>query len=816
MSRRSRLIPMAYRFPILGGQRGSISAGTATEGGPPGTRAHDTLVLGGQWDPLLTSTPRLRPVFPGAVAFIADPGQRIPAASDLEVVDGHVLPRSIADYAGIRGTLRVRVRDEQSLDRIQEDARIAAIGVAPTIAFYGPVTLGQDFLADTLLDHANGLGAGAFYSGPRLVRPGDPDWEAAALSEFLAGRYEPDLRTRAERREDDAEFLPMPEIVRMAGNFSLAVTMGWLPDPAAIPTSAVSPQFETVPARIILRHLARKLAEPVLASAGADAMIQAVFEEEVDAGPWTARLAQSLGDLGFGSLIRTTPLATRLRAFQIAAGETHVAEVSLPEDESGAGRSPRDFRNLRRCPNPDLYAGVASGRANQRTRSLIHEWTQRQLRCPLVIPAFADANIASDIPFGDPIAGYEDLWEKSDLTTADARVFAANFARADLAGARIRYTDLETLGYYEVKAPGGPSTLKPSATLRWDDAEVRPERLTGTPDADLVAVASGATRSEALKALLSTFRVVRAVSEQEAYGYLDGVNGWDIASLSFGPCHWSMSGSYAKPKEAHELGGLAAYMQHLDTSGRLPGADLFRPMGLGPVVDIVKQGGQAARLRTPSEMAANRTGTRTCIWKLGFFDDIGGSIAMDADGPREMSSWRSVYRWVRIGRTSPVFGPAVWNMTLRRIADIRRTPIIMSPMPTDPRHAARAERTIGSVFTSEIVMALLLRWHVKAPDAVVEAGIASSWIQTVYSTAASTRPGSDPARWSDALVDALTTAISDFARAHPEHDDLEGQFGRIIDPPWVGGANPYGYALDPVLRTLSGDFIAVSPVEDPR
>ena len=90
-----------------------------------------------------------------------------------------------------------------------------------------------------------------------------------------------------------------------------------------------------------------------------------------------------------------------------------------------------------------------------------------------------------------------------------------------------------------------------TAASMWPRMEMKPETmLTGNPtvatlvsDIATPAGADAAARDTARLAArkrLSTYKVVRAVAEVEAIGFFDGINGYDNAFLSMGPCHWTM------------------------------------------------------------------------------------------------------------------------------------------------------------------------------------------------------------------------------------------------------------------------------------
>ena len=151
--------------------------------------------------------PQVRPLFPGAMTFLADadaPG-KFPAPSDV----------AEANYANwnTHGTLMVAIRKPSDLAAFRN--QFGSVEVVPTIVWYSGIVLTREFLFDTLPIH---LDRDHIYVGSNggAMPPENEDWKKHAISGFLKGKYRPNLSLRATAEEDDVT-KPMP-IVADTGN----------------------------------------------------------------------------------------------------------------------------------------------------------------------------------------------------------------------------------------------------------------------------------------------------------------------------------------------------------------------------------------------------------------------------------------------------------------------------------------------------------------------------------------------------------------------------------------------------------------------
>lgn len=208
--------------------------------------------------------PRLQPLFPGALRFIADPSApgSLPSPLETDVDDA-------AAYAtwNTLGTLMVALSDRDVTWALEELA--SGLGVSPNVAWYAPVRIPREFLATALskLGSEDGIGASP------VVWPDWPDWRSYAASGFLAGTYQPELRLGEDEASDDVAQQPMP-VVEMAedGAVELWVHLARATDPQDAPGAAfdelaagtepfdpVHPRNGAVPARHVYRSLRDQL-----------------------------------------------------------------------------------------------------------------------------------------------------------------------------------------------------------------------------------------------------------------------------------------------------------------------------------------------------------------------------------------------------------------------------------------------------------------------------------------------------------------------------------------------------------------------------
>lgn len=358
-----------------------------------------------------------------------------------------------------------------------------------------------------------------------------------------------------------------------------------------------------------------------------------------------------------------------VREFQIYSGMNNIAQLN-PAALS-ATPPPRYRDRLDPIANPEIYTGDITGVVNDETRLLLQLWLAFSFRIPVVIEAW---NIHNGNPTGaTPVAG--NLWTHNAHANTAPRMFVTDFTQYY----ETRVIDREVLGTYAGGANGGPNAKPPGHTR----SEVLPLPLVGT---DLAAL----TPTQ-----LSTFKVLRAVSEVECYGFFDGVNCWDDQTVSL-PLH---HGTLSTPGDRGEA---PAYLHFFAATNPTGYETTFGRFGLGTANDVLGPGS-----RRHVAMAT--------------LDGIAGPELVDTRPEfNYLKTWHWFYRWVMAGRSVPAHQRALYAFAARRLRLLLETEWTAALHFDDGSGQRRA--LIGDVFTSERAVALLFRWHVNMPGHVVSNG----------------------------------------------------------------------------------------------
>jgi hypothetical protein len=481
----------------------------------------------------------------------------------------------------------------------------------------------------------------------------------------------------------------------------------------------------------------------------------------------------------------------------------------------------------------ERYPGQATGVVNAWTRFVLERWKAERWRCPVVVEAWdmqagQPARI-HQIPAagGQPARPADNLWLHTEVPLGAPRIFVrdlttdtwAHPARPPLAAA---HPELDIVGQWTTGLGwDGPIAL-PERLQTWrPEGEMLPENLlprvsSGRPGptlAELVQVRDDAARPAAERDLagrqLATYKVVRAVAEVEAVGYFDGINAWDNAFISLGPCHWT-AGPVSIPAAPQpprwtwgvrdgELWGFLAYLKAADRPafdavlGRF-GLDVESDWGVNGQALFL---GQLDRKYVSRPVTAQESGVPQQMQQ----------IVAEFDAFR---SWHWFYRFIMAGRTADGFRRRMWHMARLRIRDLLGAPwdalgaAATIPDIPDPRAPGGGRRVrIGDVLTSERSVALAYRWHILSPGGMVSNGRAGNALRTAFAAAAApANPGfaGDPTGWGDAQETALVQAILNRAAVLFPPDAAGNPSSMVttlamVDtwPSW--GANARGFTL---------------------
>ncbi len=250
----------------------------------------------------------------------------------------------------------------------------------------------------------------------------------------------------------------------------------------------------------------------------------------------------------------------------------------------------------------------------------------------------------------------------------------------------------------------------------------------------------------------STFRVVRAVSEVECNGFFDSLNAYDTGLISLGPAHWILGLKSKAAISAGELGGFLAYLKYKQ-------ADTFNYAFGRFGIELAAEWENGGKNLLNS---SNRTYTN---WLKLRAEEGFVTLPKVWDEANWFKTWHWFYRFVMAGRlrfaengaethsSFKWYRQAMWD-----VARIRLRDILSAEWPkvdgqqltyTGPANAAGSagprNARIGDVFTSELGVALLMRWHINVPGTVLRKGQAGKHLVAILKNAMNDRGGILPA-----------------------------------------------------------------------
>jgi RHS repeat-associated protein len=502
------------------------------------------------------------------------------------------------------------------------------------------------------------------------------------------------------------------------------------------------------------------------------------------------QLQDDLRRLGFrlidtaenGTFGRTTEWA--VREFQVYARMTHGAQEAV---------APAPAAYLERLSQVEIeeearYSGPVSGVVNASTRAALARWLENRWRCPVVIAAY-DISATPHVIYNN----HENIWKHNEVTrTTNVRMFARDFSGyytrdgASFPAARDP-NGLIPLGKYTTYLTWSGQQTLPEDEMTWSEAELLPEHLVGVNLAGLSA------------AQRSTYKVIRAVSEVETLGYFDGLNGYDNAFVSVGPCHWILGRAAANGSvEEGELGGYLAYLRYSDADAFTKAIEFF---GMRCHLGWADGG-------TPNGSLLFRSGPRKYAgWVATQQED--GSFSQLARSEVEgnyFKNWHWYYRFLMAGRTVEGYRRHMWHMARVRLRDMLSAPWPASAhVPSIPLDSGGTRpATIGDVYVSERAVALLLRWHIRFPAHILSGGRAGGHLVAAYRRAAIPAAAGDPTQWTNVQEASLLAGIMNEAQSvSNDINRFETTMNYVRDwPQWATGDNPRHFQLDASIGRL--------------
>jgi hypothetical protein len=329
--------------------------------------------------------------------------------------------------------------------------------------------------------------------------------------------------------------------------------------------------------------------------------------------------------------------------------------------------------------------------------------------------------------------------------------------------------------------------------------------LTADPARPTTLAMLGAEAQSGDRRRLSTFKILRAVSEPACGGYLDAFNGYDRGNLSIGLLQWSAGTGVPSSGGSRALGTSRARW-------RIDPGELWALVALYASREPEEFLRTLGDLGLGTEHAWGETGAS--LWcpqdriyrtRPTFADATGTPRTLPATGGEyaAFGGWHWAYRFVMTTRTSLAFRTAMWDLARQRISDL-----LTCPWPGLERGGGGGDlaRTVGDVVTGEWTVACVLRWHALRPNDVVRDGVAGPALTGSLERARRARPDLDwqgpPEEWGDQHEAALGAGLSAEAG---RHRTLTQDLGDLSEwPSWMNAANPRRFSL-PLSHLPAGE-----------
>lgn len=419
-----------------------------------------------------------------------------------------------------------------------------------------------------------------------------------------------------------------------------------------------------------------------------------------------------------------------VREFQIYAKMHFVARVR--EDYHPTTNPLPYHQRLRRTPNLLPYTGPVSGVANEETRKLIKIWKIMKWRCPVVVTAFTrpanSPNPRTNAQF--TVLHTSNLWRHNRVDDIP-RVFVQDFSgywtipdNRLLQITPLLYNGKMALGTFTLPSgyPGGQ--LNSSDAFLW----------VGTTNNNLLNITGGNLDSP-------TFHVINSVQRRESGGFMEVVNCWDDAYLSWGYFHWTIGRLNNNIYDRGELQGFLSYLKS-DQPDDLPRvtanqiSESYKRVMLFFGLNTNREWNDTISLNNCFLPDQRKYADDFSTQQENFSWHISNTVRNAAIGNHNYyRTWHSFYRWIMALRTEPAIRTAMWRYARLRLRDLRNTSWGIDNANDwkniKDQNGANINPALSEVFRSEKALALLLRWHVNTPGNVVSTNI-SNTIKTIY------------------------------------------------------------------------------------
>jgi hypothetical protein len=502
-----------------------------------------------------------------------------------------------------------------------------------------------------------------------------------------------------------------------------------------------------------------------------------------------AELAERLATLGFnlvfagdGALVRKRWLSHAVREFQIYASMPRVAKDKPPPP--AGPQSPRWLDRLEAVGNAHIYAGPKDGDEKAPGfLACVEAWEAQRYRCPVVVDVFVLDKKGALVQL-DGCGGWFGNYWRYDDPRIEAFVGGEKTRKERVKRLRFRVCDLTGLfrsahdpAPNDMEIIGGMSIFK----KYWrgglghnggDDNEITPQTLLGI---DWSQIRTAETKS--------TFRVLRAISEFEASGRFDGLNGYDDANISIGPFNWALAPSgllenvKPDPEAAANVGELAPYLAYW--AGREPvdsNAKLFDPFGI-----MVKPAWPAGKAgpKLPS-WASSRNYVGRLDWapldsKTEPTANPGKKYFSDLEWLRT-THW--FWRWLALSRHVQSFRRRQWDLGRVRVRDVLAFEIDPSDRVGKPVGAKKVR--LDQMFTSEVAVAILVRCHVRFSNFLSQNNFRRPSLRLALALA---NLPLDVSKWKETeqnqLIEGMIAACAFMGITSAEKKKLQGQADKL-------------------------------------
>jgi hypothetical protein len=394
-----------------------------------------------------------------------------------------------------------------------------------------------------------------------------------------------------------------------------------------------------------------------------------------------------------------------LREYEIAARFTHAARRRA---DAGAAILPEDTLEQVEIPVLSRLTGPILGTLEPEVAVALRQWVAADWCHPVVLYAVRRGRVT-----------LVNLWRSDEVKAG--RVWAWDCSGQYSVSAAHELPHF--VGRWSSAYTGGPATIEDDAKSGdlWAEVALTPETLVG-PGMAQVPPAARVTDPT-----WSTYRVLAAVGGVEMINQFDALNAYDPGVISIGLFHWILGGG----KGGGELGALLALLRARDLAAF---ESVMGRFGLRPT----REWGDPL-------MFDKGLGTYNCSLEMRRADGLWDMVTTtkSANEKQWFRGWCWFYRLQMACRTNEPLRRVMWEMGRLRIRDMLAL-----------RWPGR-DVTFAELFTSERLVAMILRWHVNRPADLQnpESRLVTHGL-----------PAGSPANWSgaeDAVLEANIVAASE-------------------------------------------------------